>query len=359
MEAGSEGDGPVHSPVLDSTVERLSGCLQCGSDAEGRVRGKHATYERVPAARPTMPPAPLHDDASASAQCLCARQPACMHACKPARRAAPPASPRACIAVPSPLLAPKQPCCLPGTLPACGHAAAAAHAATSPRPAPAPQLREDVDEAMAWVNVVNNPVEDNQALAQRLGQLGHDVRVRTALGGGEGFSCLRNLRHVFLTVALQGGRTLRCTAACTLHCSSTFAGRGRAALSLPSACSCAVLCAPTCPPRACTHTHAHALLHTPQAARTSWTWASASSLASPSPRRATPRCWTACRRCWWWRRATWRPWWVRARAWVCVHAAWARWLQPRARWQRAGSTHWQRTCRAAHTIPWHAARAES
>ena len=40
-------------------------------------------------------------------------------------------------------------------------------------------------------------------LAEILVQKGHTVTVRTALGGGGGCECLRNLRHVFLSVRIQ------------------------------------------------------------------------------------------------------------------------------------------------------------
>lgn len=41
------------------------------------------------------------------------------------------------------------------------------------------------------------------SLAEVLVQKGHTVTVRTALGGGGGCECLRNLRHVFLSVRTQ------------------------------------------------------------------------------------------------------------------------------------------------------------
>ncbi len=41
------------------------------------------------------------------------------------------------------------------------------------------------------------------SLAEMLVQKGHTVTVRTALGGGGGCECLRNLRHVFLSVRIQ------------------------------------------------------------------------------------------------------------------------------------------------------------
>mgnify|MGYP007114774439 CR=1 FL=1 len=37
-------------------------------------------------------------------------------------------------------------------------------------------------------------------LADTLRRLGYHVKIRTALGGGWGGACLRNLRHQFLTV---------------------------------------------------------------------------------------------------------------------------------------------------------------
>ena len=52
------------------------------------------------------------------------------------------------------------------------------------------------------------PASEGQALeaddlAEILVQKGHTVTVRTALGGGGGCECLRNLRHVFLSVRIQ------------------------------------------------------------------------------------------------------------------------------------------------------------
>jgi hypothetical protein len=54
-----------------------------------------------------------------------------------------------------------------------------------------------------------NAADDNALLAAGLRELGYnDVRVRTALGAcGEGLSSLRNLRHVFLTLQINGGWT--------------------------------------------------------------------------------------------------------------------------------------------------------
>lgn len=41
-------------------------------------------------------------------------------------------------------------------------------------------------------------------VAEGLRKLGHAVTIRTALGGGGGNECLRNLRHSFLTCRVQG-----------------------------------------------------------------------------------------------------------------------------------------------------------
>ena len=41
-------------------------------------------------------------------------------------------------------------------------------------------------------------------VAEGLRKLGHAVTIRSALGGGGGNECLRNLRHRFLTCRMQG-----------------------------------------------------------------------------------------------------------------------------------------------------------
>ena len=41
-------------------------------------------------------------------------------------------------------------------------------------------------------------------VAEGLRRLGHAVTIRSALGGGGGNECLRNLRHRFLTCCMQG-----------------------------------------------------------------------------------------------------------------------------------------------------------
>lgn len=48
-----------------------------------------------------------------------------------------------------------------------------------------------------------SPLDAINYLASFLSRLGYRVHIRTALGGGEGFACLQNLRHVFLTVTSQ------------------------------------------------------------------------------------------------------------------------------------------------------------
>lgn len=45
---------------------------------------------------------------------------------------------------------------------------------------------------------------DVQLLASWLSRQGYKIHVRTALGGGSGQDCLRNLRHTFLTCHLPG-----------------------------------------------------------------------------------------------------------------------------------------------------------
>jgi hypothetical protein len=62
-------------------------------------------------------------------------------------------------------------------------------------------------------------------VAEALLGLGHSVTVRTALGGGGGGECLRNLRHVFLSVRVQARARPCChplPRACT-HMNSFFA----------------------------------------------------------------------------------------------------------------------------------------
>ena len=61
----------------------------------------------------------------------------------------------------------------------------------------------------------NGKAPEADAMAERLVQLGYSVTVRTALGGGGGCECLRNLRHVFICVRMPV-----CTAA-SLNCAAT------------------------------------------------------------------------------------------------------------------------------------------
>ena len=46
---------------------------------------------------------------------------------------------------------------------------------------------------------------DAARLAERLRALGLGATARTALGGGGGRECLRNLRHTFVVCSVQGG----------------------------------------------------------------------------------------------------------------------------------------------------------
>lgn len=64
------------------------------------------------------------------------------------------------------------------------------------------QLMEQVEAAYHAEVAEGRQLEADQ-LAEQLVQRGHAVTVRTALGGGGGCECLRNLRHVFLCVQMQ------------------------------------------------------------------------------------------------------------------------------------------------------------
>jgi hypothetical protein len=64
------------------------------------------------------------------------------------------------------------------------------------------QLMEQVEAAYRKEAAEGRQLEAEQ-LAEQLVQGGHSVTVRTALGGGGGCECLRNLRHVFLSVQMQ------------------------------------------------------------------------------------------------------------------------------------------------------------
>lgn len=68
------------------------------------------------------------------------------------------------------------------------------------------RLRSDIELSLDHHQAASagSLLENTTWLATKLGRLGYRVHIRTALGGGEGFDCLRNLRHVFLTVGGQG-----------------------------------------------------------------------------------------------------------------------------------------------------------
>ncbi len=66
------------------------------------------------------------------------------------------------------------------------------------------QLRQDVEQGLAQSMCQGTDLAANQALAAYLTRQGYFVHIRTALGGGEGCDCLRNLRNVFLTVCPPG-----------------------------------------------------------------------------------------------------------------------------------------------------------
>lgn len=60
-----------------------------------------------------------------------------------------------------------------------------------------------------WVAMQDAQHDNSQALsalAKRLRSQGYPVSVRTALGGGWGGECLRNLRHSFLVCTVKGAR---------------------------------------------------------------------------------------------------------------------------------------------------------
>ncbi|BDA42380.1 hypothetical protein COCOBI_03-2670 [Coccomyxa sp. Obi] len=75
---------------------------------------------------------------------------------------------------------------------------------TEPWSAPERQLMQQV-VAVCEGEAANGKAPEADAVAERLVQLGYSVTVRTALGGGGGCECLRNLRHVFICVRMPGG----------------------------------------------------------------------------------------------------------------------------------------------------------
>lgn len=68
------------------------------------------------------------------------------------------------------------------------------------------QLRNDVEAALEELPPGNRSLSSYQTLASKLTRLGYHVHIRTALGGGDGYECLRNLRHIFLCVEVPAGK---------------------------------------------------------------------------------------------------------------------------------------------------------
>ena len=67
------------------------------------------------------------------------------------------------------------------------------------------QLKERVEVALERCKEQGEGSDNARFLAQQLLEQGYQVKLRTALGGcATNSSCLRNLRHVFLTCRLDG-----------------------------------------------------------------------------------------------------------------------------------------------------------
>eukprot|EP00877_Chromochloris_zofingiensis_P013493 jgi/Chrzof1/8398/Cz03g09060.t1 len=62
-----------------------------------------------------------------------------------------------------------------------------------------PKLVADVDLAITWSQQRSSGAIDTAVLAHSLKQRGYAVTIRHCLGGGDGDSCLKNLRHSFLS----------------------------------------------------------------------------------------------------------------------------------------------------------------
>lgn len=73
------------------------------------------------------------------------------------------------------------------------------------RPASTAELRLAMDvETVLEDAPYSTQSPDTDLLARRLTRMGYTVHIRTALGGGDGGDCLRNLRHTFLCCTSAG-----------------------------------------------------------------------------------------------------------------------------------------------------------
>lgn len=69
------------------------------------------------------------------------------------------------------------------------------------------QLLSDVRQFKAAV-LKEDGRHDIVVLATKLAAVGYDVAIRTAVGGGTGQQCFRNLHHVFLVIFWEGKQLL-------------------------------------------------------------------------------------------------------------------------------------------------------
>lgn len=71
------------------------------------------------------------------------------------------------------------------------------------------QLRRDVETILESIVREDGKV-DIVVLASRLALIGHKVSIRTAMGGGSGQECFRNLSYEFVLVSRQGQENVEC-----------------------------------------------------------------------------------------------------------------------------------------------------